>query len=198
MSIETSHTDAADHFARDLDPAVERPASVGREHAEEFPLERGQTTLAEQCRAAVDDVEARFAGRAVEYVPDAEGEGAGEWDARRLRYAVTILLEDALKRTTAGERVSLRWRSHGSVAVLRVQFARPLGRGDRFVTYFEDGVHPDGAEDEVGTLRIAAARKIVRQHRGELARIRTRAGTAYVVTLPRSATGELAEGDADV
>ena len=198
VSIETSHTDAPDHFAHDLDPAVERPASIGREHDAEFPLELGQTTLAEACRAAVDDVEARFPDRAVDYAPDAEDECAGEWDARRIRYTVTILLEDALKRTHAGEPVSLRWRAHGSVAVLRVQFARPLGRGDRFVTYFEDGVHPDGADDEVGTLRIAAARKIVRQHRGELARIRTRAGTAYVVTLPRSATGELAEGDADV
>lgn len=196
MSIETSHTDA-DHFAHERDPAGERQPSVGREHEEEFPLELGHTTLAELCRAAVDDVEARFPDRSVEYAPDAEGEGAGEWDARRIRYAVTILLEDALKRTTAGEPVSLRWRVHGSVAVLRVQFGRPLGRGDRFVTYFEDGVHPDGADDEVGTLRIAAARKIVRQHRGELARIRTRAGTTYVATLPCSATVELADADAD-
>jgi len=48
-------------------------------------------------------------------------------------------------------------------------------------------VRPDGADDTVGTLRIVAARKIVLQHRGHLARIRTRAGTAYVATLPRSA-----------
>jgi hypothetical protein len=62
------------------------------------------------------------------------------------------------------------------------------------VTYFEDGVRPDGADDHVGTLRIVAARKIVRQHGGSLARIRTRAGTAYVLELPRSAAAALDDG----
>jgi hypothetical protein len=108
---------------------------------------------------------------------------------------VTILLEDALKRTKPSERVSLRWREHEGVVVLRVQFPRPLERGDRFVTYFEDGVRPDGADDAVGTLRIVAARKILQQHRGDLARIRTRAGTAYVATLPRSLATDAVEAD---
>ena len=94
--------------------------------------------------------------------------------------------------------VSLRWREHDGVAVLRVQFPRPLDRGDRFVTYFEDGVVPDGADDAVGTLRLVAARKIMQQHRGRLARIRTYAGTAYVATLPRAAGTDALELDADV
>jgi K+-sensing histidine kinase KdpD len=163
---------------------------------DEFPLDVRETTLAALCRAAVDDVAARFPDRVVEYAPDPEREGAGEWDPRRVAYAVTILLEDALKRTGADDRVSLRWREHDDSVVVRVQFPRPLERGDRFVTYFEDGVQPDGADDRVGTLRIVAARKIVMQHRGELARIRSRAGTTYVVTLPRSPAAELRR-DAD-
>jgi hypothetical protein len=196
VSIETSQTDhGTEMLVGRAPPAAERPAGWGPTHDEEFPLDIRPTTLAELCRSAVEDVTARFADRVVEYAPDGELEGAGEWDARRIAYAVTILLEDALKRTSAGERVSLRWREHDGVVVLRVQFPRPLERGDRFVTYFEDGVRPDGADDTVGTLRIVAARKVVLQHRGHLARIRTRAGTSYVATLPRSAATDALEAD---
>lgn len=167
-------------------------------HDEEFPLELRATTIAALCRNAMADIAARFPDRVVEYAPelDAELEGAGEWDPRRVAYAVTILLEDALKRTSETDPVSLRWREHDGLVVLRVQYPRPLERGDRFVTYFEEGVRPDGADDGVGTLRILAALRIVRQHRGQLARIRTRSGTAYVVELPRSAAGAALDRDA--
>lgn len=196
MSIETSQTDpGSEMFVRPTDPSAE-PAIGRPEHEEEFPLELQPTTLAELCRSAVDDVTTRFADRTVDYAPDSELEGAGEWDPRRITYAVTILLEDALKRTSPGERVSLRWREHDGVVVLRVEYPRPLDRGDRFVTYFEDGVRPDGAEDTVGTLRIVVARKIMLQHRGHLARIRTRAGTTYVATLPRTAATDALEAEA--
>jgi hypothetical protein len=195
VSIETSEMDhASEMLIGRQAPATGRSVGRGAEH-EDFPLELRPTTLAALCRSALDDVVARFPDRVIEYAPDPELEGAGEWDARRVAYAVTILLEDALKRTSAGERVSLRWREHDDLVVLRVQFPRPLERGDRFVTYFEHGVRPDGADDRVGTLRIVAARKIMRQHRGEFARIRTRVGTAYVATLPRCAAAGLREAD---
>lgn len=180
-------------------PAIDRSPGRGGEH-EEFPLDLQPTTLAALCRGALEDVAARLPDRVVEYAPDAD-DGAGEWDPRRVAYAVTILLEDALGRTRAEERVSLRWRAHDDVVVVRVQFARPIDRGDTFVTYFERGVRPDGADDQVGTLRLAAARKILMQHRGELARIRTRAGTTYVATLPRRAADVLTDAlppDGDV
>lgn len=193
MSIETSHLDHADPIRRT--DTTEQPLAPRGDLGDEFPLELRPTTLSEVCRHAMDDVLARFADRAVEYAPDpdAELEGAGEWDAGRITYAVTILLEDALKRTKPEEPVSLRWREYDGVVVLRVGFPHALGRGDRFVTYFEDGVRPDGADDKAGTLRIAVARKIVLQHRGHLARIRTRAGTTYVATLPRSAAADVRE-----
>jgi hypothetical protein len=163
-------------------PAVSPPAHEG-----EFPLELRETALAQLCRSALADLSARFPDRTIEYGPDPDPglQGAGEWDARRVTYALTILLEDALKRTADGEPVSLRWREHDGVVVARVQYPRPLERGDRFVTCFEDGVRPDGADDSVGTLRIHAALAIARQHGGSLSRIRTRAGTAYVLELPR-------------
>lgn len=196
MTIETSemHHGSEMLIGRQA-PATDRTVRGPAEH-EDFPLDLQPTTLAALCRSALDDVGARFPDRAVEYAPDVERDGAGEWDPRRVAYAVTILLEDALKRTRAEERVSLRWREHDDVVVVRVQFARPLDRGDTFVTYFEHGVRPDGADDRVGTLRIAAACKIMRQHRGDLARIRTRAGTTYVATLPRSAADALPTWDA--
>jgi hypothetical protein len=169
-------------------PAAARPPPGLPPHAhDEIPLELGATTIAQLCRGALAEVATRFPDRAIDYAPDPGArEGAGVWDARRVTYAVTILLEDALKRTREGDPVSLRWREHDGDVVVRVQFPRPLERGDRFVTCFEDGVRPDGADDSVGTLRIVAALRIARQHGGELARIRTRAGTAYVLELPRS------------
>jgi signal transduction histidine kinase len=180
---------------RDNGTVDERPVVVRRDHDDEFPLELRPTTLAAVCRDAVSDVLARFPDRVIEYTPDPDLEGSGEWDAGRVTYAITILLEDAVKRTAADQPVSVRWREHDGEVVLRVQYPRPLARGDRFVTYFEEGVRPDGADDGVGTLRIVVARKIVLQHRGHLARIRTRAGTTYVATLPRSASAELREAD---
>ena len=195
MSIETSEMHhGSEMLVGRQAPATDRSVGRAAEH-EDFPLDLQQAALSALCPIALDDVRARFPGRVVEYAPDAEREGAGEWDPPRVAYAVTILLEDALKRTGAEEHVSLRWREHDDVVVVRVQFARPLDRGDTFVTYFEHGVGPDGADDKVGTLRIAAARKIMRQHRGDLARIRTRAGTTYVATLPRRAAEVLPEAD---
>lgn len=195
MSIETSEMQfGSEMLVGRQAPGTGPGPGRGAGH-EDFPLDLQPTTLSALCRGALEDVLARFPDRAVEYAPDDEREGAGEWDPRRVAYAVTILLEDALKRTRMEERVSLRWREHDDVVVVRVQFARPLDRGDTFVTFFEHGVRPDGAEDTVGTLRIAAARKIVRQHRGDLARIRTRAGTTYVATLPRRIADVAPEAD---
>jgi hypothetical protein len=196
MTIETNHMEHADLLVRRGDRTTERPADRQLEHGEEFPLQLQPTSLAQVCRRAIDDVLARYPDRAIDYAPDPELEGAGEWDGGRVAYAVTILLEDALKRTSASEPVSLRWREHDGVVVLRVQYPRALARGDRFVTYFEEGVRPDGADDTVGTLRIVVARKIMLQHRGQLARIRTRAGTAYVATLPCSTATDVLEADA--
>lgn len=165
-------------------------------YEEGVPLQLGETTLSDLCRSALADVAGRFPGRAIDYVPDPDPsrDGAGEWDARRVQYAVTILLEDALKRTSGPDPVSLRWREDDEGVVLRVQYPRPLDRGDRFVSYFEDGVRPDGAADSIGTLRIVAALRVARQHRGTLARIRTRAGTTYVLELPRRVSAPAAAG----
>jgi signal transduction histidine kinase len=198
MSIETStyehETELLDRPTRIAD----EPAAEPRREA--FALELKETTLGDICAAALRDINARIPDRKVTYAtdPDFDRRGLGTWDPRRVTYAVTILLEDALKRTAADAPVCLRWREDEDVVVLRVQFARPLERGDRFVTFFEDGVRPDGANDTAGTLRVAVARKIVRQHRGHFARIRTYSGTAYVMTLPRSPEVDASEADAGV
>lgn len=186
VSIEST-TNVEQAFEGSLGDAreIERPAAPTPGIDGEFPLEWTRTTLAELCPAAVEGVGA-IGGAEIEYAPDPDREGSGEWDARRVSYAVTILLEDAVRRSGGAGPVSLRWREYEDEVVLRVQFPRPLERGDRFVTYFEEGVRPDGADDTVGTLRLVVARKIVLQHGGHLARVRTRVGTAYVATLPRT------------
>jgi hypothetical protein len=184
---DTTHTDADETVSRrEHEETARQPGA--HPAGDEFPLEPRATTIAELCRNAIADVAARFADRTIDYEPDPDPDlgGAGDWDARRVTYAVTILLEDALKRTGEGDAVTVRWRDDGGGVVLRVQYPRPLEQGDRFVTYFDDGVQPDGADDKVGTLRILAALKIARQHGGRLARIRTYAVTAYVLELPRT------------
>lgn len=196
--IETESTEQGGEQVEQYGRAVQEPrVELRRGHDDEFAAVLQPATLAEACRAALADVTGRFPDRTVEYAPDPDVglQGSGEWDQRRVTYAITILLEDALKRTRPEQPVSMRWREHDGVVVLRVQFPRALERGDRFVTYFEDGVRPDGADDTVGTLRIVVARKIVLQHRGYVARIRTRAGTAYVVTLPRSSASSAVEAE---
>jgi signal transduction histidine kinase len=160
------------------------PPLVPDGDAEQAPQLR-PTELATLCRAAADDVAARYPGRVIDYDPDPDRAGRGEWDPTRVAYAVAILLEDALERTGAAERVRLRWREHDTDAVVRVHYPRPLAEGDQIVSMFEGGVTPDGADDRVGTLRLVVARKIVLQHGGSLGRVRTRAGTTYVATLPR-------------
>ena len=193
--IETSQTDTTTLTHGETSATGRSPARSRGVFGDEFPIEPGHTTLAELCSSALRDVAPRFPNRAIQYAPDPDPgvQGAGEWDARRIAYAVTILLEDALKRTTEPEAVSVRWREHGDGVVLRVQYPRPLEQGDRFVTYFDEGVQPDGAEDDVGTLRIVAALKIARQHGGRLARVRTHVGTAYVLELPRRSAAADAE-----
>ena len=198
--IDTSHTEnSSETFASASERrAAEQPGARTLRSDEHFPLEHRPTTLAELCPGAIADVSSRFSDRTIEYAPDPDPAimGSGQWDARRVAYALTILLEDALKRTGPADTVSVRWREHEDVAVLRVHYPRPHERGDFSVSYFEDGVQPDGADDNVGTLRIAAALKIARQHGGQLARVRTRAGTAYVLELPRSPAPEAPETDA--
>ena len=154
----------------------------------EHALRLAPAELATLCRVAAEDVAARYPGRIVEYEADGDRTGRGEWDPTRVAYAIAILLEDALERTSsADDRIRLRWREHGGEVVLRVQYPRPVAEGDQVVSLFEGGVTPDGADDRVGTLRLVVARKIVLQHGGSLARVRTRAGTTYVATLPRRA-----------
>ncbi|BDG02672.1 histidine kinase [Anaeromyxobacter oryzae] len=201
MSIETTSNDveqsigARDHGTRE---AIERPVASTPGGDQEFPLKVSRTLLAELCPAAVEDVLARFSDGVIEYSTDADHEGSGEWDATRIAYAVTVLLEDALKRCGGAGPVSLRWREYEDEVVLRVQFPRPLARGDRLVTYFKEGVRLDGADDTVGTLRLVVARKIVLQHGGRLARVRTRAGTCYVATLPRAGAGAARADEEDL
>jgi hypothetical protein len=195
--IETTSDNHIDTVARRESLAADAAPPDGRATGEgEFPLDVRETTLSELCSSALADVAARFPTRAIAYGPDPDPgvSGSGKWDARRIAYAVTILLEDALKRTSEAEQVSVRWRQHDGGVVLRVQYPRPLEQGDRFVTYFDEGVPPDGADDSVGTLRIVAALRIARQHGGRLSRIRTHTGTTYVLELPRSsAAGGTAE-----
>ena len=163
--------------------AVRAALAVGREGAHALELRR--TDLGTLCRAAARDVVERYPGRTIEYEPDPGREGSGVWDPTRVAYAIAILLEDALQRCAGREPVQLRWREHAREAVFRVQFPRPVAPGERLVSVFEGGALPEPPVAGIGTLRLLVAARILEQHRGSLARVRTRAGTTYVATLPR-------------
>jgi signal transduction histidine kinase len=188
MTIETNSLQTATEARNETRQATGLPGASPVpevEHEQEFGLDLRPTSLTTLCKAALDDVAPRHPGRRIEYEPDPERRGRGLWDPTRIAYGIAILLEDAILRTGPEEPVQLRFREHDTDLVVRVQFPRPLAAGDRIVSFFEDGIRPDGVTDTTGTLRLIVARKIALQHGGHLARVRTRAGTTYILTLPR-------------
>jgi len=147
-------------------------------------LARGAADIGAVCRRAivapeVDEVRAR-----IDYRPQLEGERTGYWDSDRLARAVSLLLQDAATSVAGRDRVELRWRDHDDHVVIRIQYPRPLEPGDHLVTFFDDA--REGNTREAARARLREARDIVLRHEGTLARVRTRRGTTYVVSLPRA------------
>jgi hypothetical protein len=147
------------------------------------PLVRGIADLGAVCRRAIVASELDDVGARVDYRPQLHGERTGYWDFSRLARAVSLLLEDAAGSVGGDDRVELRWRVHDDEAVVRIQYPRPLDPGDRLVTFFDDA-REEGAP-RAARERLLEARDIVLRHGGTLARVRTRRGTTYVVSLPR-------------
>jgi signal transduction histidine kinase len=146
-------------------------------------LVRGVADLGAVCRHAIVASNARDVRTRVDYLPQHRGDGTGYWDSSRLARAVSLLLEDAAASVAGDDRVELRWRTQGDEAVIRVQYPRALEPGDRLVTFFDEP-REDHAPGAAGA-QLREARDIVLRHGGTLARVRTRSGTTYVVSLPR-------------
>jgi len=155
------------------------------------------TSMPSGCTTLLDEVCRRAIARArtgqkrlVAYVPPSEIDVAGCWNAEALERTLALLVEEALLATRADERVELRWRADGEDAVLRVKYPRPLGSGERIVTFSDADAAP--GEDR---RRLATAREALLELGGTLARVRTTRGTTYVVTVPRAARGIVTGGD---
>jgi regulator of nucleoside diphosphate kinase len=138
------------------------------------------TRLDDICTVAVSGAEATRARRVVAYVPGSPRGAIGCWNAALLARAVKLLVEEVLHATSAAERVELRWRLDDGAAVISVQFPRPLGSGQRLVTFFDADARAH--EDR---RRLVAARDALIAMGGTLARVRTRRGTTYVATVAR-------------
>ena len=131
------------------------------------------------CHVAISGARAR-GRRVVAYVPGRPAEALGCWNPPVLARALKLLVEEVLDATTASERVELRWDVDDDAAVVRVQFPRPLGSGERLVTFFD--ADASAQEDR---RRLVAAREALIALGGTLARVRTLRGTTYVATVPR-------------
>jgi hypothetical protein len=137
------------------------------------------TRLDDICRRAIRDANVR-PGRAVAYVPDRAIDAVGCWRAPLLSGALSLLVEEVLTATKPAERVELRWRVDDDAAVVRLRYPRPIGTGDRLVTFFD--ADASACEDRT---RLVGAREALLEHGGTLARVRTLRGTTYVATVPR-------------
>jgi hypothetical protein len=133
------------------------------------------------CRRAIVASDGEVRAR-VDYRPPLRGGATGRWDAGALARALSLLLQDAVASAGADARVELRWRVHESDAAIRIQYPRPLAPGDRLVTFFDDARERGGRAARAG---LREARDAVLAQGGTLARVRTRRGTTYVVSLPR-------------
>lgn len=147
------------------------------------PLVLGVADVGEICRRAIAAPGVGGVRSRVDYRPQAHRERSGRWDSSRLALALSLLLEDAVASSPRDDRVELSWLVHDDEAVIRVHYARPLEPGDRLVTFFDDAL--DHGPRATARERLREARDIVLRHGGTLARVRTRRGTTYVVSLPR-------------
>ena len=83
-----------------------------------MPVTPAAMDLNALCRAVFDEFRAGHAGRSMHY--RSAGAVAGEWDAARLRQAVSNLLANALQHSGGDARVELSLRADGDDALVAV------------------------------------------------------------------------------
>lgn len=111
-------------------------------------------------------------------------------DPARLRQLVTILIDNAIRHSPAGARVSVRVRADGAIATLVVDDEGPGIRADDLPRVFDRFYRAAGAPGGGTGLGLAIAAWIVERHAGGItAANRETGGASFAVRLPLAGDG---------
>lgn len=149
-----------------------------------MPIDLRATELPPLLREIADEVQSANPGFTIDL--DATGELAGQWDAERLKQAVSNLLVNAIQHGS-GKKVGLRARSDGEFVLLEVcNDGAPIPR-ELLGTIFDPLVHGRNSDQNRTGLGLGLfiVNEIVLAHRGTIA-VTSSAdeGTTFSVRLP--------------
>ena len=156
-----------------------------------LPVVIASTNFNSVCEQVLDELQAMFPGRRVEYDP--EGDPTGHWDAARLAQVLGNLLTNALKYSPPDTVVHLAWHREGDehlgedIVIEVHNEGTPIA--EEQLAYIFDPYRRashKGARDSLG-LGLYIVKQIVEAHCGSID-VRSTAGdgTTFTVRLPRN------------
>ena len=155
-----------------------------------MPVSPQPMDLGRLCREVFDEFRTAHPSRVIRF--EAEGDAQGEWDADRLRQAVSNLMGNAVQHGAHDAPIDLKLVGERSDVVLVVQNGGPPIPPGQLLQIFNplvrgsnDGRPRQNRPGSIG-LGLYIAREIARSHGGRIDVISTEeAGTAFTVRLPR-------------
>ena len=158
--------------------------SLARLEASE-PPRRAPLDLAEVARAVAADARARAREAAISVSHDGDARVLGDGDA--LARALRNLLDNALAATDGGGAIRVELaRSGGSVVTRVIDDGPGVAPGER-ERIFDGFVRLDHGRPGGAGLGLAIARRIARQHGGELRCEECETGACFTLTIPAAA-----------
>src|SRR5215218_5913437 len=155
------------------------------------PMEVGRYDLGAVAKEATETARAAADGRvSVEFVPN-EHEVTATFDRERVRQLTSILLDNAVKYTPDGGRVTVWVEAYDGGVALAVSDTGVGISEDQLPLVFERFYRADAArvEDGVG-LGLSIARQIAEAHGGTLeVRSKLSVGSTFVLLIPRQKPG---------
>ena len=155
-----------------------------------MPVSPTAMNLDALCRALFDEFRTAHPGRTIRF--QSAGDLSGEWDADRLRQAISNLVGNALQHGGKGASVELRLDGSGSeVEVVISNDGPPIPPGE-LARIFDPLVRGSSAEHPKANrpgsigLGLYIAREVARSHGGSIdVTSSADAGTAFTMRLPR-------------
>jgi len=155
-----------------------------------MPVSPQPMDLGRLCREVFDEFRTAHPSRVIRF--EAEGDARGDWDADRLRQAVSNLMGNAVQHGAHDAPIDLKLVGERSDVVLVVQNGGPPIPPGQLLQIFNplvrgsnDGRPRQNRPGSIG-LGLYIAREIARSHGGRVEVTSTEeAGTAFTVRLPR-------------
>jgi len=155
-----------------------------------MPVSPDRMNLGELCREVFDEYRAGFPDRVIRFASD--GDLTGNWDADRLRQAISNLVGNAVQHGAENAPIELRLTGEASDVVVVVHNGGPPIPPGELSKIFEPLVRGASAEhpkyNRPGSIGMGLyiAREIARSHGGQVDVTSSQeAGTSFTVRLPR-------------